>query len=79
MFNDNPSTQNKPVIVNGQNSPVRISIEEGIAKESKKPYDYMNLVIGEWEQRIFFKSPLERKELERVLALINKGNANLND
>lgn len=79
MFNDNQSNQNQPVIVNGFNSPVRISIDQGIAKESKKPYDYMNLVIGEWEQRIFFKSPLERKELERVLAIINKGNAHLND
>lgn len=81
MF-DNPSEQpqpqsNQPVIVNGVGSPIQIRIQSSVSSKTNKPYEYLQTVIGEWEIRTFFQSPLERKEAERVLNIINKSGSSI--
>ena len=56
------------IVVNAIGSPVQLEIKKGIAKETKAEYTYLNVVIGDFESRCYFRSPLEKREVERVLA-----------
>lgn len=77
MF-DNPNQPNneiQPVVVNAVGSPVQMNIRSAVSTKTNKPYDYLEIMIGEWEIRQFFQSPLERKEFTRVLDQIKSGNS----
>jgi hypothetical protein len=56
------------IILNATGSPVQIQVKTGTAKETGREYEYLYLVIGDYETRVFFRSPLENKEVKRVLA-----------
>lgn len=81
MFDNNEQSQStniKPIIVNGVGSPIQIKIKSAVSSKTNKPYDYLQVLIGEWEIRNFFQSPLEKKEAQRVLDIINKANSTIN-
>lgn len=78
MYDNNESDKTKQVVVNGMGSPVRISIESAVSQKTQRPYEFLQISLGEWDFRQYFQSPLERKEAQRVLDQINKGNATFN-
>jgi hypothetical protein len=56
------------IILNDTNSPVQLQVKTGVAKETGREYEYLSVIIGDYETRVFFRSPLENKEVKRVLA-----------
>lgn len=56
------------ILLNAIGSPVQIQVKKAVSAKTGREYEYLHLVIGEFESRIFFKSQLEKKEVNRVLA-----------
>ncbi len=59
----------KEIIVNKAGSPVQIQIKKAVSKKTGKDYEFLSITIGQYGfPMVFFRSPLEKKEVQRVLA-----------
>lgn len=59
------------IVVNAPGSPVQITVRKGVSKAGRE-YQVLDLVIGDFEtrgeQKSIFLSPLQAKEVNRVIS-----------
>lgn len=56
--------QNQPK--NNQKN-ISVTVEQAISEKTKKPYEYLKLTIGEWEERIFTRSKFDLRYIKEYL------------
>jgi len=56
--------QNQPK--NNQKN-ISVTVESAISEKTKKPYEYLKVVIGEWEERVFTRSKFDLKYIKEYL------------
>lgn len=56
--------QNQPK--NNQKN-ISVSVEEAISQKTNKPYEYIKVVVGDWEERVFPRSKFDIKYIKEYL------------
>ena len=61
------------IILNEVGSPVQLRVKQEVSKKTNRPYDFLSVVMGDFEAMVFFRSPLEKKECERIIKMVESG------